>query len=109
MIYAVAGFCVYRLRDREPEADRPFRMRGAKALAAIGIVLFTILAVAAGVSVKDRINPWPLVIILVCGGLAASYVLIWLPRVRAAEEARTAARPTRRPRRPVPSEGPAPG
>jgi basic amino acid/polyamine antiporter, APA family len=100
MIYAVAGFCVYRLRDRQPDAERPFRMMWAKPLAVGGMVLFAILAVAAGVSVNDRTNPLPLVIILACGGLAVAYVLLWLPKIRAAEAARLAARPARRPRRP---------
>jgi basic amino acid/polyamine antiporter, APA family len=109
MIYAVAGFCVFRLRDREPDRERPFRMPWAKGLAVGGVALFSLLAVAAGVSVNNRTNPAPLLIIAACGGLAAWYVLAWLPKIRAAEEARLAARGTRRPRRPARSDETASG
>jgi len=100
MIYAVAGFCVYRLRTRAADEPRPFRMWAARPLAAGGMVVFGLLAVAAGLSVNNRSNPAPLLIILGCGGLAAAYVLLWLPKIRTAEAARIAARTPRRPRRP---------
>ena len=108
MIYAVAAFCVLRLRGRLPDHHRPFRLWGARALGALGVAIFGTLAVVAGVSVSNRFDPAPLVVVLVCGCLAALYVLRVLPKVRAAEEARRAAVGRRRPtRRPAP--GPLPG
>jgi amino acid transporter len=97
MIYAVAGFCAVRLRAREPDLPRPFRMRGLGVLGPVGIVLFGVLAVLASVSVQDTFNPAPLVIILVAGALSAFYVLRVLPGIREREAARRAARPRRRP------------
>ena len=71
MIYAVAGFCALRLRTREPDLPRPFRVRGLGVLGPLGIGLFGVLAVLASVSVQDTFNPAPLVIILVAGALSA--------------------------------------
>ena len=97
MIYAVAGFCALRLRSRQPDLPRPFRVRGLGVLGPVGIGLFGVLAVLASVSVQDTFNPAPLVIILVAGALSAFYVLRVLPGVREREAARRAARPRRRP------------
>jgi amino acid transporter len=99
MIYAVAGFCALRLRRRAPDQPRPFRVRGLGVLGPLGIALFGLLAVLASVSVQDRFNPAPLLIILVAGGLSAFYVLRLLPGIRAREAARRADRPRRRPTR----------
>jgi len=63
------------------------------------VVLFAVLALTASLSVQNRFNPAPLVIILAAGALSASYVLRVLPGVRAREAARRAARPRRRPGR----------
>ena len=65
MIYAVAGFCTLRLRRRQPDTPRPFRFRGLGVLGPLGIVLFALLAVTASVSVQNKFDPAPLVIILV--------------------------------------------
>ncbi len=97
MIYAVAGFCTLRLRSRQPDLPRPFRVRGLGVLGPIGIGLFGVLAVLASVSVQDTFNPAPLVIILAAGALSAFYVLRVLPGVREREAARRTARPRRRP------------
>ena len=40
MIYAVAGFCALRLRTRQPDSPRPFRVPGLSVLGPVGIVLF---------------------------------------------------------------------
>jgi amino acid transporter/ABC-type branched-subunit amino acid transport system substrate-binding protein len=98
-IYAVAGFCVLRLRSREPGAERPFRVRVPAAVSWAAVGLFALLAVLASLSVDNKTNPLPLLIVLVVGAGSALYVLRGLPRVRAAEEARRAARGTRRPQR----------
>ncbi|HMK99558.1 MAG TPA: APC family permease [Acidimicrobiales bacterium] len=97
MIYAVAATCVVRLRGRLPDHHRPFRMRVARGLGAFGVVVFGALAAVASVSVDNRFDPVPLVVIGVCAGLSAYYVLGVLPRVRAAEAARRAGRARRRP------------
>ncbi|MHB8330077.1 MAG: APC family permease [Acidimicrobiales bacterium] len=99
MIYAVAAYCVLRLRGRLPDRPRPFRMWAARTLGAMGMVIFGVLAVVASVSVSNRFSPVPLAVIAACGALSAFYVLRVLPRVRAAEAARRAAAAPRRPPR----------
>jgi len=103
MIYAVAAFCTIRLRTRQPDTPRPFRVRGLRVLGPLGLVVFGLLAVTASLSVQNHFNPAPLVIIVVAGLLSAFYVVRILPGVRAKEEARRAARPRRRPPRPTES------
>ncbi len=105
MIYAVAATCVVRLRARMADEHRPFRIVAGRALGALGVVVFGLLAVVASVSVGDRFNPAPLAVIAVCGGLSAFYVLRVLPGVRAAEQARRPAT-RRRPPRPPGAEVP---
>ncbi len=100
MIYAVAAFCVIRLRPRLPDHPRPFRLPARRLVGGAGIVVFGVLAAVASVSVANHFNPVPLVVIALGGGLSALYVLAVLPRVQAAEEARRAARGRRRPPRP---------
>ncbi len=97
MVYAVAGICTLRLRTRQPDTPRPFRVRGLRVLGPAGIVVFGLLAVTASVSVQDKFDPAPLVIIAVAAALSAFYVLRVLPGIREREAARRAARPRRRP------------
>jgi amino acid transporter len=99
MIYAVAGFCTVRLRRRQPDAARPFRVRGLGFLGPFGITVFGLLAVLASVSVQDRFNPAPLIIIVAAAVVSAIYVVRVLPGMREREAARRAARPRRRPNR----------
>ncbi len=102
MIYVVAGFCVLRLRDREPQQVRPFRLRAGKPLAVAGMVVFAVLAVGASVSVNNRFDPLPLGIIAIMTALSAAYVLGYLPKLQAAQAAR-AATATKRRRPPSPT------
>ncbi len=101
MIYAVAATCMLRLRRRLPDHHRPFRVRAAPLLGWLGVAVFGALAVVASVTVGNRVDPVPLVIVAVCGALSALYVLRGLPKVQAAEAARRAAAGRRRPRRPA--------
>lgn len=101
MIYAVAALCVLRLRRLEPDRPRPFRVRAARLVAGGGVVVFGALAVSAGLSVGNRFDPVPLVVVAVAAAAAGWYVLRVLPQVRAAEAARRAARGRRRPPRPT--------
>jgi basic amino acid/polyamine antiporter, APA family len=99
MIYSVAGYCAVRLRTRQPDTPRHFRVRGLRVLGPAGIVLFALLALVASVSVDNHFNPAPLLIIGVGAAISAYYVLSVLPGVRAKEAARRAAQPRRRPTR----------
>ena len=99
MIYGVAGFCVLRLRRRQPDTPRPFRLPGSAVLGPLGLVVFGVLAVTASLSVQNKFNPAPLAIILVASLVSAFYVVRVLPGIKAREAARRAARPRRRPGR----------
>ena len=105
MIYAVAAYCVLRLRGRLPEHHRPFRVPLVRVLAVAGMVIFGALGLVASVSVSNRFDPVPLVVILVTGGLSAWYTVRQVPRLRAAEAARRAATGRRRPTRPAAAGG----
>ncbi len=96
LIYAVAAFCVLRLRGRVPDHHRPFRVPLVRVVAIGGLVIFSVLAVVASVSVGNRFDPVPLIIILVMGAASALYTVRVVPGLQAAEAARRAARPTRR-------------
>ena len=101
MIYAVAAYCTLVLRRRLPEHPRPFRVAGVEILAVVGIVVFAVLALSASLSVDNHVNPLPLILIAVGAMASAAYVGAVLPRMRAAEAARRAATPKRRPPRPA--------
>ncbi|MFA5890809.1 MAG: APC family permease [Actinomycetota bacterium] len=103
-IYTVAGYCVLTLRKRQPDADRPFRIRGGRTLAVVGMAIFGTLALAASVTVGNSTNPTPLAIIAVTGAFSTAYVLRVIPRLRAAEAERLAAAGGRQRRRPVRAE-----
>jgi basic amino acid/polyamine antiporter, APA family len=100
MIYAVAAFCVLRLRRRLPDQARPFRLAAARLVGGVGLVVFGVLAAVASVSVSNHFDPVPLVVIGAGAGGSALYVLVFLPKVRAAADARKAERGRRRPPRP---------
>jgi APA family basic amino acid/polyamine antiporter len=95
-IYSVAAFCVLRLRGRVPDHHRPFRVPVVRVVAIAGLVIFSVLAVVASVSVGNRFNPLPLIVIVVMGTASAIYTVRVVPGLQAAEAARRAARPRRR-------------
>jgi APA family basic amino acid/polyamine antiporter len=99
MIYAVAALCTLRLRSRAPDLPRPHRVRAAGFLGVVGVVVFTGLALVASVSVNNKFDVAPLVIILIGGIFSGFYVLAILPKVQAKEEARRASTGRRRPPR----------
>jgi len=107
MIYAVAAFCVLRLRGRVPDHHRPFRVPLVRVVAIVGLIVFAALAAVASVSVGNRFDPLPLAIIVVMGLASALYTVRVVPGLQAAEAARRAARPTRR-RPPRPAAAPTP-
>jgi amino acid transporter len=102
-IYAVGSYCVLALR-RKDTRERPFRLACAKPLATFGFVLFSLLALASGLSdPKDahRLSVAPVSVIAMITLVSVGYVVFILPTVRARAEARAAAaRPKRRPNRP---------
>ncbi len=107
-IYSIAALCVLILRRRETR-QRPFALAFGKPLAAFGVVLFAVLAVATGfANPKDahQLSVLPVAVIAVLAAISAAYVRIVVPRLQAAAKARAAAgRPKRRPTRPVVSGG----
>ncbi|HEY7947503.1 MAG TPA: APC family permease [Acidimicrobiales bacterium] len=105
LIYAVAAYCVLRLRRRLPGHPRPFRLPAPRILAGAAVCVFGVLAATASVSVQNKFNLVPLVVIAVGALLSTAYVLFALPRVRAAAEAQKAARGRRRPPRPAQDPG----
>jgi amino acid transporter len=102
-IYAIAALCLVVLRRRETR-ERPFTLIAGKPLATVGIVVFTVLFLATGLSDPKNARHFsaaPIAVIAVLAVLSTGYVLVFVPRLRAAAAARTAAgRPRRRPPRP---------
>ena len=100
LIYATAGFVVWRLRRTQAAADRPFRFRGGRWLAFAFTVLFGVLGLMASITVGSTTSLAPLVTLAAIAGLVSIYVFTYVPRLerRDAEElaARRAARATAR-------------
>jgi len=103
MIYVVAGYCVLRLRTRQADSVRPFRLWAGKPLASVGMVVFAVLALGASVSVNNRFDLLPLGIIIAMAALSGAYVLVYLPKLRATNAANAAKAAAPRRRRPPPA------
>jgi amino acid transporter len=102
-IYAIGSLSLLILRRRETR-ERPFRLVAGRPLAAFGVVLFSVLFLATGLSDPkhaSRFSLAPIAIIAALTALGTGYVLFVVPRLRAANAARAAAsgRPRRRPQR----------
>jgi amino acid transporter len=95
-IYAIAGFCVFQLRRRMPDAPRPSRAFGGGPAILATSVVFALLAVGASTTVDGEINLLPLGIVVGVASLVTFYVLAFVPRMRAAQAARVAAAAERR-------------
>ena len=99
LIYTVAGLCVLRLRRREPDAERSFRIRGGWTIPILTILVFGALAILASLGIGSNILPGlPLIISIGVFLISTLYVLLVVPRLKAAAQARRA---TTRRRRPV--------
>lgn len=100
VIYTIAGLCVIRLRKRQPDAPRVFRIRGGLIFPILTVIIFGLLAILAslGVGSPDVIPGLPLGITLVLIGISSLYVFLVIPKLRAAAAARQATR-RRRPQR----------
>ena len=104
MIYVVMALCVIRLRRKEPDKERGFRIRGGMTIPVIVILVYGILA---GVILFGPVRPDDIVEQRVCRIFIVALFLvniiytytIW-PRLRAHYEKMAAARKPRRRRRP---------
>jgi len=103
-IYALGSLSLLILRRRESR-ERPFRLLAARPLAGGGVLVFSVLFLATGLSDPkhpSRFSLLPLGVIAALAVISTSYVMIFVPRLQAAAAARAAAnRPRRRPQRPA--------
>ena len=103
-IYALGSLSLLILRRRESR-ERPFRLLAARPLASGGVLVFSVLFLATGLSDPkhpSRFSLLPLGVIAALAVISTSYVMIFVPRLQAAAAARAAAnRPRRRPQRPA--------
>ena len=100
LIYTVAGLCVLRLRRKQPDAARSFRIKGGWTIPILTIIIFGALAILASLGIGSNILlGLPLIISIAVFLLSALYVYLVVPRLRAAARARRAARIRRRPTR----------
>ena len=99
LIYTVAGLCVLRLRRKQPDAERSFRIKGGWTIPILTIIIFGALAILASLGIGSNIMPGlPLLISIGVFLISTLYVLLFVPRLKAAAQARRA---TIRRRRPV--------
>jgi len=102
-IYAVAGYCVVRLRRKEADRARPFTLKFGRPLGIFAMVVFGILTVIGAFSDPrhpSHLSLLPFLVVAVLGLLSTVYVVIFMPKVRAKAAARVAAsKPRRRPPR----------
>src|SRR5579859_5940361 len=100
LIYTVAGLCVLRLRRKRSEAERSFRIKGGWTIPVLTIIIFGALAILASLGIGSNILPGlPLIISIGVFLISTLYVLLVVPRLKAAAQARRAARVRRRPTR----------
>ncbi|MHB8595310.1 MAG: APC family permease [Ktedonobacteraceae bacterium] len=110
LIYTVAGLCVIQLRRRKPATERSFRIAGGWTIPIATIVIFGVLGLLAslgiGTGTAGIIPGSPLIITIMLFALSALYVYLYVPRLRAAAEARRATTKRRRPEREAKVEKP---
>ena len=92
MIYATAAFVVFRLRKRQAEVDRPFKLLGGRPVAIAIMILFGFLAVISSTTVGKETSATPLITLTVIAGIVALYVFLYVPRLEKREAEELAAR-----------------
>lgn len=92
MIYATAAFVVFRLRKRQADVDRPFKLLGGRPVAIAIMVLFGFLAVVSSTTVGKETSATPLITLAVIAGMVALYVFLYVPRLEKREAEELAAR-----------------
>jgi amino acid transporter len=109
MIYVVMALCVIRLRRREPQTERAFRLPGGYAVPIVVIVVYGVLA---GMILFGPVKPEDLIqqrialgyiALLFAANIFYAYA-VW-PRLRAKYQKLAEARTPRRKRRPPTPEG----
>jgi amino acid transporter len=100
LIYVIAGLCVIRLRKRQPDAARAFRIRGGLFFPILTLIVFGLLGILAGLApgTPGVMLGLPLIITIAMMGLSALYVFLVIPKLRSAAAARQALRRRRPPR-----------
>lgn len=99
LIYTIAGLCVIRLRRRQPNAERSFRISGGLLFPLLTVIIFGLLGILASLGIGSNVLPGlPLIITLALMLVSSLYVFLVIPRLRAAAAARRATR-RRRPQR----------
>lgn len=102
LIYTIAGLCVIRLRRLRPEATRSFRIRGGLFFPILTVIVFGSLGILASLGIGSPVMPGlPLIIAVATMGISALYVLLVIPKLRAAAVARMGTQ-RRRPQRATP-------
>jgi amino acid transporter len=100
LIYTVAGLCVLRLRRKQPDAQRAFRIWGGWTIPVLTILVFGVLAILAAIGIGSNLLPGlPLIVTIALFIASAPYVYLVIPRLRAAAQARRATVKRRRPAR----------
>jgi len=92
MIYAVAGYVVFRLRRKQPDTERPFRVLGGRVVALTFTVVFGLLALISSITVGEATSVKPLIFLAVVTGLVTLYVFTIVPRLERREAEELAAR-----------------
>ena len=92
MIYATAAFVVFRLRKRQAEVDRPFKLLGGRPVAIAIMIVFGFLAVVSSTTVGKETSATPLITLAVIAGIVALYVFLYVPRLEKREAEELAAR-----------------
>ena len=96
LIYTIAGICVIRLRKRQANAERAFRIRGGIFFPVLAVIVFGLLGILASLGVGSPIMPGlPLLITIALLGISTLYVFLVIPRLRTAAAARRGTRKRR--------------
>jgi amino acid transporter len=92
MIYAAASYVVFRLRRKQPDAERPFRVLAGRPVALAFTIVFGLLAIISSVTVGKSTSATPLIFLAVVAGLVTLYTFTVVPRLERREAEELAAR-----------------